>query len=745
MKQLLPAELIEQCRALAMSHLKPLLARLFANSDVALLDFARKAEDNVSQQGFFDAMGEIQNKRDAILGDFFDDLNRIFRHFGTYAPDESGTDCDWNSQSLSLQDKQSADEEVAIHNMVRKANARCQEDLAALCQRFAVLNQGRKLQAKHLPASPLQLALAFRAATRQLNLEPRTKLIVYALFDRFVLTQCEALYRELNRVLVEAGILPSLRYEVSRQTSNAQRQAADPDTLDDMGEAKATTSKAASGNSRQGNVGDEVLHSIIELLTGRTATGAVLLQSRPQGSRVGPNDHAAMATAPALVAAAESVQREAASPEQSTPELAPDNQTNVEQQAVLTQINEQLHDERDRIFARFAPGSVPAMDANIIDLVGMMFDYMLDDDDIPNAVKALLSRLHTPYLKLALMDRNFFSDTDHSARTFLNECAAAGSRWVLESELDRGAFPCLQEIVQEILSGFGDDLELFQTMLTRLRTRIQELETASQRIEDRARQAVIGQERLNEARQRARETVRERVTGQLLPEDVLKLLQESWADTLTFILLRDSAGEQSESWRNALATMDTIIASTLIPGDEEARSERRRTLEEINRSLEAQLGKLARYCSDVERILLRIRAAQQVALSELAADLIAAPAPPEADLHVRNNASVRAMTEHEERIAQRLETLKFGRWFEFDSPDTGRRYRLKLAWFAKASGQFMFVDRMGVKAGVFNKYELAAKIHHGQARILESESPPFFDRAMRAVRGVLRRPQPKLA
>ena len=47
----------------------------------------------------------------------------------------------------------------------------------------------------------------------------------------------------------------------------------------------------------------------------------------------------------------------------------------------------------------------------MIELVGMMFEYMLNDDEIPNVAKAELSRLHTPYLKVAIIDKPFLPTT----------------------------------------------------------------------------------------------------------------------------------------------------------------------------------------------------------------------------------------------------------------------------------------------------------------------------------------------
>ena len=44
----------------------------------------------------------------------------------------------------------------------------------------------------------------------------RVKLIIYKLFDRYVMASLEELYQEINAELMRAGVLPQLRHEVLR-------------------------------------------------------------------------------------------------------------------------------------------------------------------------------------------------------------------------------------------------------------------------------------------------------------------------------------------------------------------------------------------------------------------------------------------------------------------------------------------------------------------------------------------------
>src|SRR5882757_8125140 len=69
------------------------------------------------------------------------------------------------------------------------------------------------------------------------------------------------------------------------------------------------------------------------------------------------------------------------------------------------------------------------VDKLTIEIVGMMFDHMLRDEQVPAEIKALLSRLQFPILKAALMDAAFFASSSHPARRLIDRIASASAGW----------------------------------------------------------------------------------------------------------------------------------------------------------------------------------------------------------------------------------------------------------------------------------------------------------------------------
>ena len=51
-------------------------------------------------------------------------------------------------------------------------------------------------------------------------------------------------------------------------------------------------------------------------------------------------------------------------------------------------------------------------DEDVINLVAMLFEFMLDDSSVPDAFKALIARLQIPLLKVAVLDKSLLSDNE---------------------------------------------------------------------------------------------------------------------------------------------------------------------------------------------------------------------------------------------------------------------------------------------------------------------------------------------
>ena len=256
---------LDECHNIVLEHLNKQVKKMFESSDLAFLEFAEKAQSSASQLRFFEAMTVIQKNRENVEEIFYRELGRSFADFGCSErqPGQSGIH---DNDALTLISKEDSDIEVAIKNMASSASLGSAQELVALRQRLAVLNHGRQMDEKDIPGGPTCLANAFHRAASGLVLEHQTRLIVYMLFNKFVLSTSTPLYDAYNKHLLKAGLLPHLKYEVRINPAMAKQQAGN-DAI--IGENTPATHHETSNQS----LGDEVFGSIMQLLSRRNNQG----------------------------------------------------------------------------------------------------------------------------------------------------------------------------------------------------------------------------------------------------------------------------------------------------------------------------------------------------------------------------------------------------------------------------------------------------------------------------------------
>lgn len=193
--------LLVSVRGLATKRLHALASNMFENIDDALFDLAEKAENNAAQTQFFDGMREVRKKRAIVERTFLGQVARDLADFASgraRAPEsEAGTRPLANIE-LSLVGENELEESLAITGMVSKNEQRLARALFAVNQRLSVICGGTRMDDASNPVGPSSLAAAFRQAMRELLVEVKVKLIIYKLFDRYVLAGIDDLYDDIN-------------------------------------------------------------------------------------------------------------------------------------------------------------------------------------------------------------------------------------------------------------------------------------------------------------------------------------------------------------------------------------------------------------------------------------------------------------------------------------------------------------------------------------------------------------------
>jgi len=185
-----------------------------------------------------------------------------------------------------------------------------------------------------------------------------------------------------------------------------------------------------------------------------------------------------------------------------------------------------------------------------IDFIELIFDAIIDDDDISDTIKALLLRLQIPIIKASMSDQEFFIYDDHPARVLLDSIAEVG---VGVTEHTDDIYIQLDKIVSNILADYELSTETFQQALDKLNAFIEEQETITRVREEEEQQQLLRKH----ARATVLKSLRASTTGKTLPEAVHPLILKRWPTLMFNHFL--SNGKENNEWINLVFTLRHIV------------------------------------------------------------------------------------------------------------------------------------------------------------------------------------------
>ncbi len=529
--------LVAECEAVALKYLPALLVNMLDSADDTLFGLADKAENNSIQSSYFDAMRELRLKRQQLEQAYSASLRKNFKQFlnpsSLQNADENKPELD--TDSLVLVDEEELEESLAVTTMISKATTRCVMELHAIEHRFNALVYGREVDAEVIPLSPTVICQSFRNAMQVFDAETKIKLIIYKLFDKNVVSNLSPLYEECNVLLADAGVLPKLRMSVKKQPHS--NNPPKPRLADD-GSVPIETPTEQFLNQHSQSINDVV---------SSTALGTLqqLLNEQISGQAEESQQDKALIHTVDLINALSAIQHR---------EIKYDANTPVEDiKGLLSEEIKTLKDEGE-------VGLVGSMNNDIIDIVGMLFEFVLDDEDLPATAKALLSRLQIPILKVAINDKELFRKKQHPARRLLN--LLAKSALGLDESLRPEHCPLLQKInyiVCRVLDNFEDDVTIFDSLLEEYERFLTLLDSQEER------EKISSQQRYEKRKEQkltdtwVMEAIAVRLKDKEIPKPVYELITGPWKEVMSQTYLNE--GDNGQLWKENLRFIDLLVWS----------------------------------------------------------------------------------------------------------------------------------------------------------------------------------------
>lgn len=669
---------------------------------------------------YYAAQGIVHNRGEALTlalrKHFIESFERQIRNseWGSSEAKPGGL-----SMELSLVDEEDFEQSLALSKAASRLRFDSVEELAALDQRMAALLRDPQARDERNPLGAKAICQAFLAACEQLEVGAKVKLVLLQQFDQKIARELPKIYQQLNQFLVSKDILPSIRVGLAEHKDRPRHTT---------GSTGVVQTETAS---------QQDIFTLLQQLVGRIAASGPGGVPLPAGGAL---SGASRSSASSPISSLTQLQQGVAG----TPlDALPGFDTGLLQSGTVNI----LRDIR-------AAGLVMVdshVDAFTIDIVAMLFDYVFDDRTIPDKLKALIGRLQIPVLKVAMLDKQFFSKKSHPARRLLDEIAAASIGWSETGEYNAQLYDKLDGIVHAILADFSDDVGIFATLLDDLLTFLSTHQLQTESAVEQSTHAIEAAERAEIARIIVADEIRRVADGLPLPDTIREFLHGLWQQVL--IHAYTEHGEQSPAWQINLQTMRDLVWSVTPKRNTEDRLSLVVMLPDLLKHLREGMNSVQIDPKQRETVFSRLvtchAAAVKAGLEQQGLHPNQQPVPALAgDRATDNTASVtpvatsadpRAIaTEQfeldaadddlpEDEYTDLARSLQRGDWLEFSNDDGSLRLA-RLSWISSMRGIYLFTNNEGMDALTVALPRLAARLRNNKARLVEAL--PLTERAV---------------
>jgi hypothetical protein len=380
------------------------------------------------------------------------------------------------------------------------------------------------------------------------------------------------------------------------------------------------------------------------------------------------------------------------------------------------------------------------LDAVTVDIVATLFDFIFDDPSVSDPIKALVGRLQIPVLKVAMLDKTFFSSKSHPARRLLDSISRAAVRCGPNAGHDDPLYARLAALIERLQSEFKQDAGLFDVLCVELNDFLDRQESEADDRAVKAAPLVVERER-RELAAVATDAVLSAWLSSPLPMAIADLLTHEWRALLIHHYMQDDP----TAWESGIGTASDLVASVAPLSDAAGRKQLAAGLPTLVKRIHDGL--------DQANVTMERRVSLLDCLFSLHAAVLRGAAPPATtvvapavaasrpalvsesvdlgDAVIENLSLLDAdnvpVLEDDSDTQRRVDDLQRGDWVEFPGGSTGP-VRYRLSWVSPERGILLFTNPHSPKALSVAPAALALQLERGEASIVPIE--PIFERAV---------------
>jgi len=685
------------CRDLLIEGATRVLTRQTEAMENTLLAMADRSPLMDTRNSYYSAQGILNTRANELLSACKDAYCQTFNDFAHNREKPA----DAELLELSLVDDQDYEITLAVDKATSRLRYNCAEELVALDARIAHLLGRSDLSENDSPLGPRVLCEALLDGITRMQLEQDVRIVLLNQFDLVLTTELAHIYQSINRYLIDRGIMPDLKVG---SKNRAQNTAA----------AQSSAASAGPAPAMQGQTGGDMFRLFEQLAHGGNA--GVGAGGYTGGASAGLAGFSLLDSLGQLQSGAMML------PGGGRFELP------LLEAATIHNVLRSL--QQSPVMQAASP-----LDAVLVDAVAMLFDVVFDEAAIPDRLKAQIARLQIPVLKAAMLDRNFFSQSNHPVRRMLDAIATLAVH-LPENEAGNARMEAISQVVSRVLDCFEQDIAVFDSAATELEAMGSQLEDTLEEIVDASLQQDIAQLKQSERAELAPVIVHDFINRALKEQPaadaVREFLRRDWAQLLALDYVNE--GEEGAHFNSHVETMRELVWSVQSKADMDARLMLVRILPGLLKRLRegvAEIGLPQKLCDRFFATLVILHAnavrpnAQPVPLPDITPEEIEALEPsPAADVATMTapvSEAVPAVPEVEDEFTLRARALNKGDWIEFHYDDGTFRWA-RLGWASSIKNTYLFSDQDGMNSFSISLHRLADKLRRGEAVLVERKS-----------------------
>lgn len=453
--------IIKECNRIIADALEGITKSINSKMPDRMFEISRDTNNHKEQNVYFNAHDILKKSSEILAHAFHSTIHQQLKdinHEKLRASSEAKLDDNNVSMSeLSLVEDEALTEWLCVSDINYSIESRQKKILVAIEQRLSMVFN-IPIGKDNNPYGPNLFTESFLSAIKNLGLTQAANMICLSVFKDVLIEKSCDIYKTLDTVLTDFGILPDFKYKVPERNTIQRASTPPSNTADNNNVTKRNLYQI---NHEMRKLREEIAHQTSSQATIPLSSQENVLHSQMLSSNMNIQLPPSSPLPEQTYTVSDVISALAS--------LQADHNGQVINSNESRNIKSRIISILENINSGGTQKEISPHDSSVIEVAGDLFNAIQGDSLVANSVRPWLKRLEIPILRLTLDDNTVFLDRTHVARQVLNKIAQLeihdneqedSSQNTIKNTIDR--------LIDRINTEFDGTTEVFEKILVQL-------------------------------------------------------------------------------------------------------------------------------------------------------------------------------------------------------------------------------------------------------------------------------------